>query len=237
MGRSMVKAMCLHGLWLPMAMQLLNTWPQVRYRSHNSKGFEFGEGISMALLQFMCSVMPLARLVRSCSLIVSSSRTVVTVPSTTTTTKTKVSPPDSNVLLGMSEEQLQQLAFDFGQQSYRGKHLHHLLYKRRVKEIQEFSKVPLAFRTELQEAGWVVGRSSVHSSVVAADGTIKLLIKLEDNRLVETVGIPVADNKGYVRLTACVSSQATPYVARFVLLAREASPGTLRGMRLWNRFT
>jgi 23S rRNA (adenine2503-C2)-methyltransferase len=32
-------------------------------------------------------------------------------------------------------------------------------------------------------------------------------LKLEDNRLVETVGIPVADKKGSVRLTACVSSQ------------------------------
>ncbi|KAM0052573.1 putative 23S rRNA (adenine(2503)-C(2))-methyltransferase [Helianthus debilis subsp. tardiflorus] len=69
------------------------------------------------------------------------------------------------------------------------------------------SLLPLAFRTELQEAGWVVGRSFVHSSVTATDGTIKLLIKLEDNQLVETVGIPVTDDKGSVRLTACVSSQ------------------------------
>ncbi|KAI3716099.1 hypothetical protein L6452_23188 [Arctium lappa] len=68
------------------------------------------------------------------------------------------------------------------------------------------AKVALAFRTGLQEAGWVVGRSYVHSSVVAVDGTIKLLIRLEDNRLVETVGIPVVDDKGLVRLTACVSS-------------------------------
>nr|GEU90435.1 putative radical SAM superfamily protein [Tanacetum cinerariifolium] len=162
----------------------------------------------MALLQFMCSVTPFARAARSRAIIVSSSRSVVTVPFTTTTpTKTKTSLPESNVLLGMSEEQLQQLAIDFGQQGYRGKQLHHLLYKRRVKDIQEFSQVPLAFRTELQEAGYVVGRSSVHSSVTSTDGTIKLLIKLEDNRLVETVGIPVKDDKGSVRLTACVSSQ------------------------------
>ncbi|KAK1441458.1 hypothetical protein QVD17_07367 [Tagetes erecta] len=168
------------------------------------RGFEFSDqrfiNLSMALLQFICSVTPLARAARSRAIIVSSSsRTLATLPSITTT--------HSNVLLGMSEQQLQQLAIDFGQQSYRGKQLHHLLYKRRVKDIQEFSQVPLAFRTELQEAGWVVGRSSVHTSVTAADGTIKLLIKLEDNRLVETVGIPVTDDKGSVRLTACVSSQ------------------------------
>lgn len=67
----------------------------------------------------MCSVTPLARAARSRALVVSSSRTIVTVPTTTTaaatTTKIKASLPDSNVLLGMSEEQLQQLATDFGQ--------------------------------------------------------------------------------------------------------------------------
>ncbi|KAL6554619.1 hypothetical protein OROHE_007358 [Orobanche hederae] len=113
---------------------------------------------------------------------------------------------DSCVLLGMSELDLQQVAIKFGQQKYRGKQLHHLLYKRKVKEIQEFSQVPLAFRIELQEAGWNVGRSLIHKVVTSVDGTVKLLLKLEDNRLVETVGIPVHD-KGTPRLTACVSSQ------------------------------
>ncbi|XP_073306424.1 uncharacterized protein [Primulina huaijiensis] len=115
--------------------------------------------------------------------------------------------PPSRVLLGMPEQELQQLALQFGQEGYRGKQLHHLLYKSKVKEIQEFSNLPLAFRNELQEAGWSVGRSPVYKEVTAADGTVKLLIKLEDNRLVETVGIPVADDKGSPRLTACVSSQ------------------------------
>lgn len=35
----------------------------------------------------------------------------------------------------------------------------------------------------------------------------QILIQLEDNRLIETVGIPVEDDKGSIRLTACVSSQ------------------------------
>jgi 23S rRNA (adenine2503-C2)-methyltransferase len=38
---------------------------------------------------------------------------------------------------------------------------------------------------------------------------LQLLIRLEDNRLIETVGIPVEDEKGSMRLTACVSSQVT----------------------------
>ncbi|AQK98010.1 uncharacterized protein LOC100193530 [Zea mays] len=111
-------------------------------------------------------------------------------------------------LLGLSEPQLRQLAIDLGQQSYRGKQLHDLLYKSRAKQIQEFNHVPKAFREALLGAGWSVGRSPVHHAVTASDGTTKILLKLEDNRLIETVGIPVDDdNKGSSRLTACVSSQ------------------------------
>ena len=36
---------------------------------------------------------------------------------------------------------------------------------------------------------------------------LQLLLRLEDDRLVETVGIPVKDKEGASRLTVCVSSQ------------------------------
>ncbi|KAI3966099.1 hypothetical protein MKW92_044677, partial [Papaver armeniacum] len=36
---------------------------------------------------------------------------------------------------------------------------------------------------------------------------LQVLVKLRDNRLIETVGIPVEDDKGTIRLTACFSSQ------------------------------
>uniref|UniRef100_A0A0A9G792 Catalytic, putative n=1 Tax=Arundo donax TaxID=35708 RepID=A0A0A9G792_ARUDO len=42
-------------------------------------------------------------------------------------------------LLGLSEPELRQLAVDLGQQSYRGKQLHDLVYKSRAKQIQEFN--------------------------------------------------------------------------------------------------
>ncbi|KAJ3687749.1 hypothetical protein LUZ61_016913 [Rhynchospora tenuis] len=114
---------------------------------------------------------------------------------------------DPRVLLGLSEQDLRQLAVDLGQQSYRGKQIHDLIYKTKSKEIQQFKHLPRAFRDALVGAGWSVGRSPVYRSVTAADGTTKILLKLEDNRLIETVGIPAEDDKGSVRLTACVSSQ------------------------------
>ncbi|XP_059457071.1 uncharacterized protein LOC132186958 [Corylus avellana] len=160
-------------------------------------------GTSMALvqLQHVC-FSPLARAVRPRALSVFPSRNF------SIASPTRASQAESqHVLLGMSEPELQQLAHDFDQEKYRGKQLHHLIYKRKVKEIQDFSHLPQAFRNDLEEAGWRVGRSPIYGTATAADGTIKLLIKLEDNRLIETVGIPVKDDKGSVRLTACVSSQ------------------------------
>ncbi|XP_041012580.1 probable dual-specificity RNA methyltransferase RlmN isoform X2 [Juglans microcarpa x Juglans regia] len=153
---------------------------------------------SMAVIQHVCSA-PLARVMLPRSLVVSRSRGL----SILSAARASHAVPQQ-VLLGMSEYELQQLALEFGQQSYRGKQLHHLIYKRKVKEIEDFSH---SFRNDLQEAGWKVGRSPIYHTVTAADGTVKLLIKLEDNRLIETVGIPVEDDKGSMRLTACVSSQ------------------------------
>ncbi|KAG5052957.1 hypothetical protein JHK87_005155 [Glycine soja] len=127
----------------------------------------------LALLQ-NCS-MPLARAVRL------PPRTHVR-PCFTAVGYASISPranSQSQVLLGLSDKELQQLALDLGQ----------------------------GFRNTLEEAGWKVGRSPIFKTVTAADGTVKLLLKLEDNRLIETVGIPVMVDKGLTRLTACVSSQ------------------------------
>ncbi|KAL5716703.1 23S rRNA (adenine(2503)-C(2))-methyltransferase [Ranunculus cassubicifolius] len=155
-------------------------------------------------LQQLCSA-PLTRTVRLRSVYIPSRTiTACAIPSIRSTSNSHIDP---HVLLGMSEKDLQQLAVDLGQQSYRGKQLHHLLYKNKAKEIHEFSHLPQAFRNDLQEAGWKVGRSPVHRVVTASDGTIKVLLKLEDNKVIETVGIPVEDDKGSSRLTACVSSQ------------------------------
>ena len=40
--------------------------------------------------------------------------------------------------------------------------------------IYYFFTVPQAFRNDLMEAGWRIGRSPIHHSVTAADGTVKV---------------------------------------------------------------
>lgn len=69
-------------------------------------------------------------------------------------------------------------------------------------------QVPKKWREELRERQISTGRSKLHHSVTAADGTRKFLLQLHDGLIVEAVGIP-ADDADKSRLTACVSSQVT----------------------------
>lgn len=110
-------------------------------------------------------------------------------------------------LLGRSQEQLVQLALSLSEKKYRGKQVHDLLYKAKAKDINTFLQLPKVFRDSLVAENWKVGRSEVHHTVVSTDGTLKALLKLEDARIVEAVGIPVEEARGINRLTVCVSSQ------------------------------
>ncbi|CAH8265325.1 unnamed protein product [Arabidopsis lyrata] len=165
---------------------------------------------TMAMLQNLVFSVPISRMVvrRHSLAIAAVATTVVPSPKPASAKPARTPHVDSHVLIGMSEPELQQLAINLGQEGYRGKQLHHLIYKRKVNKVEDFSNLPQTFRKELVEGGFKVGRSPIYQTVTATDGTIKLLLKLEDNLLIETVGIPVQDDeKGITRLTACVSSQ------------------------------
>lgn len=67
-------------------------------------------------------------------------------------------------------------------------------------------QVPKAWREQLTQQGYVTGRSVLHHTVTAKDGTRKFLLRLHDGFVVEAVAIP-ADEADKPRLTVCVSSQ------------------------------
>ncbi|KAH0925057.1 hypothetical protein HID58_017313 [Brassica napus] len=168
---------------------------------------------TIAMLHNLVFTVPISRMVVRRYSITTTAAAISTATTAVPSLKPASSKParaphvDSQVLLGMSEPELQQLAIKLGQEGYRGKQLHHLIYKRKAKQVEDFSNLPQTFRKELVESGYKVGRSPIYQTVTATDGTIKLLLKLEDNLLIETVGIPVQEEKGITRLTACVSSQ------------------------------
>lgn len=115
-----------------------------------------------------------------------------------------------HVLLGQSVEQLSQLAQQLGQPAYRGKQLLDGILKG-AHRTTDIKGIPKPFAQQLEALGVKTGRSVIHHKVGAPDGTVKLLLQLEEGRVIETVGIPVLE-EGKQRLTVCVSSQVRCHV-------------------------
>lgn len=110
--------------------------------------------------------------------------------------KSAIIPP----LLGASVSELSAWVQQQGQPAYRGKQLHDWIYHQGVRSLADISVFPKQWRAELAEIP--IGRSTIHHRAVAPDGTIKYLLRLADDQIIETVGIPTAK-----RLTVCVSTQ------------------------------
>jgi 23S rRNA (adenine2503-C2)-methyltransferase len=103
-------------------------------------------------------------------------------------------------LLGASVSELTAWVQQQGQPAYRGKQLHDWIYHKYVRSLADISVLPKQWRSEVADIP--IGRSTIHYRKVAPDGTVKYLLQLSDDQIVETVGIP-ADK----RLTVCVSTQ------------------------------
>ena len=110
-------------------------------------------------------------------------------------------------LLGLTTAELKTFAKENGLPAFRGKQLRdHLYGATPARTVDDLTTLPKSAREALKAANARIGRSAVHHVAAATDGTAKLLLRLADDRVVETVGIPATEN-GKHRLTACVSSQ------------------------------
>ena len=69
----------------------------------------------------------------------------------------------------------------------RGQQLHDGLVKNGIKNLADFTNLSKSWRAELIEQGIETGRSEVYGTAASPDGTTKLLLKLHDGRVVETV--------------------------------------------------
>ncbi len=105
-----------------------------------------------------------------------------------------------------SLDDLKTILNNLSQPSFRAKQLYSWLHDKNCSSYDEMTNLPLSLRQQLQEL------YPLHSSCLAdlqedSDGTQKLLLKLSDGELVETVGILSGSDSSSSRLTACVSSQ------------------------------
>ena len=103
-------------------------------------------------------------------------------------------------LLGMTQAELTEWVQTQGQPAYRGKQLHQWLYDKGIRSLTDITVFPKAWRQAMEQVS--VGRSEIHHRSVAADQTVKFLLRLSDGQIIETVGMPTDK-----RLTVCVSSQ------------------------------
>ncbi|MDX1976445.1 MAG: 23S rRNA (adenine(2503)-C(2))-methyltransferase RlmN [Pseudanabaenaceae cyanobacterium bins.68] len=103
-------------------------------------------------------------------------------------------------LLAMSQAELTTWIEAQGQPSYRAQQLHQWLYQKGIHNLAEVTVFPKTWRQQLEHIP--VGRSELKLRQVAPDQTEKFLLALQDQAIIETVGIPTSD-----RLTVCVSTQ------------------------------
>jgi 23S rRNA (adenine2503-C2)-methyltransferase len=99
----------------------------------------------------------------------------------------------SNSLLGLSLQELTNLALESTQPAYRGRQLFDALYRQRIDRLDQVSTLPLDYRARLAEQGWGVGLPKIARKFVSSDGTIRYLIELPDGETVETVWMPEGD--------------------------------------------
>ncbi|MBN1376279.1 MAG: 23S rRNA (adenine(2503)-C(2))-methyltransferase RlmN [Dehalococcoidia bacterium] len=105
------------------------------------------------------------------------------------------------LLLGMTMDELRQLATANGEKEYRGKQLADWIYRQGCREIGEMTNLPEALKIKLAEE-YVTGRSEMVKMRRSKDGTFKLLLRPAFGELVETVGMPYPD-----RFSCCISTQ------------------------------
>ena len=115
--------------------------------------------------------------------------------------------PMTNVLLGKTLSEVQEVALSVGLQKFAGKQLAEWLYVRRVSSFDEMTNISLKGREALK-ARYAVGRHAPVREAVSVDGTRKYLFAITNDKspitnYIESVYIPEDD-----RATLCVSTQA-----------------------------
>ena len=104
-------------------------------------------------------------------------------------------------LYGQEITKLEKLLMDRGQKKFRATQLFTWIYEKKAKNFDEMSDVSKVFREELKR-DFCLTLPTIYKKQVSKDGTIKLLLELEDGAKVETALMPY--NYGNA---ICVTSQ------------------------------
>jgi 23S rRNA (adenine2503-C2)-methyltransferase len=100
-------------------------------------------------------------------------------------------------------EDLQEVFKEMGEARFRAKQVHEWLWQKGAHTFDEMTNLSKSLRERLQ-AGFVINAIVEDKVQHSNDGTIKSRFRLHDGHLIESVLIPVPDER---RFTVCVSSQ------------------------------
>ncbi len=92
-------------------------------------------------------------------------------------------------LLGYTLEKMTQEFVALGESKYRSKQVFSWIYKKRVLDFSLMSDVSKSFRTLLEEQ-YCLDLPKIHTRLDSKDGTIKLLLEMNDGSKVEAVMMP-----------------------------------------------
>jgi len=107
-------------------------------------------------------------------------------------------------------QEMEDMVIELGHQRYRADQILHYLYYESPNSIDDLIQLPQKMREDMAEAGYTIGSAEQTHSIVSEDGdTTKILLKLQDDTLLETVLIQYHSKKenGHPHSTVCVSTQ------------------------------
>ncbi len=112
----------------------------------------------------------------------------------------------SRFVVELTPPEIGELVAGLGGQAYRARQIVQRVYKQLARTWDEMPELPAALREQLAAAMPVHGLEERHLQV-SADGTVKGLFGLLDDKTVEAALMPYPEQHGPGRATVCVSSQ------------------------------
>ncbi|GAB6111364.1 dual-specificity RNA methyltransferase RlmN [Desulfomicrobium salsuginis] len=104
-------------------------------------------------------------------------------------------------ILELTYPELEEAVRAMGHQAFRARQLWQWLWRKGVRDFSDMTNIARDFRDQLARE-WSLGWPETVETQQSTDGTVKLLLRLTDGALVETVLIPDKD-----RYTQCLSCQ------------------------------
>jgi 23S rRNA (adenine2503-C2)-methyltransferase len=104
-------------------------------------------------------------------------------------------------LTGKTWDELKYLVQSLGMPVFTAKQIANWIYRKKIKSIDGMTDISIVHRNKLKD-NYTVGQTDFVKKQVSADGTVKYLFPVSDNRFIESVFIPDKD-----RATLCISTQ------------------------------